>query len=356
MTKRERLEAALDLRKPDRPPILGGWLSAPGHIQALTGCSDDAYWEDRVGWALAAERVLDSDGIVETFVPRKRGDYRCVDHALFELRHQHTEESVLAFIEKLNSPERTKAGFDEEAAYPEFARNVNDWNARCGDDLVWCGADWEIIPRALSVNKFGYEAALMTMATHPDAWRRMMQVTAEWARAESVLVARTIREGLRPKAVLTGEDICTQRGPMASPAFLRREFWPLLEYAIEPLVACGAKVIWHCDGDVRPLLDDLLATGVAGLQGFQRECGVELEQIVKRRTRTGDPLIIFGPMSVTTTLPLGSTADVRAEVRRAMDVCRDEASLVFLTSNTINPDCPLDNIRAYWDEVRNSRW
>jgi hypothetical protein len=32
------------------------------------------------------------------------------------------------------------------------------------------------------------------------------------------------------------------------------------------------------------------------------------------------------------------------------------ASLVFLTNNAINPDCPLENIRAFWDAARASAW
>jgi uroporphyrinogen-III decarboxylase len=143
---------------------------------------------------------------------------------------------------------------------------------------------------------------------------------------------------------------------MVSPGFLRREYFPLLEYVWEPLLEVGAKLVWHCDGDWRALLDDVLACGAGGLQGFQRECGMELEWIVERRTWEGDPLLIFGPMQVTTTLPHGTPQEVEDEVRRAMRVCRDKASLVFFTSNTINPDVPLRNIRAFWDAVIGSRW
>jgi len=118
----------------------------------------------------------------------------------------------------------------------------------------------------------------------------------------------------------------------------------------------GAKIVWHCDGNYRPLLDDVMACGIAGLQGFQRECGMELEWIVDLRTRKGEPLIIFGPISVTTTLPHGTPDDVRAEVHRAMDLCRDRASLVFFTSNTIIPDVPLENIKTFWQTVIESTW
>jgi uroporphyrinogen decarboxylase len=100
----------------------------------------------------------------------------------------------------------------------------------------------------------------------------------------------------------------------------------------------------------------VIACGIGGLQGFQRECGMDLEWIVEMHTRAGEPLLVFGPLSVTTTLPHGTPEDVRAEVRRAMDLCRDRASLVFFTSNTITPDVPLENIRAYWSAVLGSRW
>jgi len=183
-----------------------------------------------------------------------------------------------------------------------------------------------------------------------------MRVSAERGRQHATLRARAIREGIHPRAILTGEDLCSQRGPMISPRFLRYEYWPLLEYAIEPLLEVGAVLVWHCDGTVQPILPDVLACGFGGLQGFQRECGMELEWIVNLRSRDGKPLLIFGPMSVTTTLPHGMPHDVRAEVRRAMQLCRDKASLVFFTSNTMNPDVPLENIRAYWEEVLGSAW
>ncbi len=355
MDKKTRLAAALNLEQPDRPPILGGWLAAPDYIQTLTGCSEDAYWSDPFHWGLEAERVLGSDGVIGIFVPVARGAYRCVDHNVLEERARYTVDDVMAEIESLPEPQGLEAAFDEEAAYVEFRAELVARRALCGD-LEWCPADWSLIPQVLWYARYGYESALAALALYPERYRKLIRVAAVRGRQRAVLHARAIREGIRPRAILTGEDICTQRGPMVSPAFLRREYFPLLEYVWEPLLQVGAKLIWHCDGDWRPLLDDVLACGAGGLQGFQRECGMDLEWIVERRTRDGDPLLVFGPLQVTTTLPHGTPEEVQAEVRRAMDVCRDKASLVFFTSNTINPDVPLENIRAYWQAVLDSAW
>jgi pimeloyl-ACP methyl ester carboxylesterase len=355
MDKRTRLTKAFDLELPDRPPILGGWLAAPEHIRALTGCSEDAYWSDPFYWGLEAERVLGSDGVISIFVPIARGSYRCVDGQVLEARAAYTVEAVLAEIEALPDLERAEAEFDLEQEYAAFAAGLEARRAQCGD-IVWCPADWGMIPKALWYHEYGYETAFMTLALHPERYRKLIQVSAVRGRQRATLHARAIREGIHPPAILTGEDLCSQQGPMASPAYLRREYFPLLEYALEPLLEVGARVVWHCDGDYRPLLDDVLACGIGGLQGFQRECGMELEWIVDRCTREGDPLLLFGPMSVTTTLPHGTPQDVRAGVRQAMALCRDKASLVFFTSNTITPDVPLENIRAYWQAVRESGW
>jgi hypothetical protein len=355
MDRKTRLTKAFNLRAADRPPILGGWLAAPSHIQALTQCSEDTYWEDPFYWGLEAERILGSDGVVGVFVPVMRGAYRCVDHGVLERRASYTVDGVLDEISALPDPAQIEAEFDEETAYAGLAAELRTRQEQCGE-LLWCPADWSLIPQALWYARFGYESALTALALYPEHYLKLIRVAAARGRQRATLLAHAIRDGIHPRAILTGEDICTQRGPMVSPEFLRREYFPLLEYVWEPLLKVGARLVWHCDGDWRLLLDDVLACGAGGLQGFQRECGMELEWIVERRTREGDPLLIFGPLQVTTTLPHGTPREVEAAVRRAMRVCRDKASLVFFTSNTINPDVPLENIQAFWGAVVESRW
>jgi hypothetical protein len=79
---------------------------------------------------------------------------------------------------------------------------------------------------------------------------------------------------------------------------------------------------------------------------------MQLEEIVERRTRDGDPLLIFGPLAVTTELPVCTPDEIRGKVRDAIETCRGRASLVLFTSNTINPDVPLENIVAMHEPVQ----
>ncbi len=355
MDKKIRLEITFNLEYPDRPPIMGGWLAAPNHIQTLTGCTEDEYWDDPLRWGVKAEMILGSDGVIDIFAPVTRGEFRIIDGQIMEERDHMPLDAVLADIEALPTCEEQLDYFDEEAAYAQFIAEYQGKQGRLGD-LVYCPADWYLIPKAIPGWEYGYENAMLIIGMYPDRARKFIDFGLGRGLQLAILRARAIREGILPRAIFTGEDLCDQRGPMVSPRFLRREYFPKLERVFEPLLEVGAKIVWHCDGNYTRLLDDVLATGVNGLQGFQRECDMDLEWIVQKRARNGDPLLIYGPMSVTKTLPHGSPDDVKAEVEWAMGTCRDKASLIFFTSNTLVPDVPLENIQALWDSVLASTW
>jgi len=354
MDKKTRLETTFNLEIPDRPPIMGGWLAAPNHIQTLTGCSEDEYWDDPYSWGVKAEQVLGSDGVIDIFAPVTRGEFRIVDGQIMEERDHMPLDAVLADIDSLPTSEEQLDTFDEEAAYAEFIAEYQMKQAQLGD-LLYCPSDWYLIPKAIPGWEYGYENAMMIIGLFPKRARKFIDFGVGRGRRQAILRARAIREGILPRAIFTGEDLCDQRGPMVSPQFLREEYFPYVEYVFEPLLDAGAKIVWHCDGNYTKLIDDVLATGVNGLQGFQKECDMDLEWIVDKRTRDGDPLLIYGPMSVTETLPYGTPKDVKAEVEWAMDTCRDKASLVYFTSNTLVPDIPLENIQSLWDTVLETR-
>ena len=107
-----RLKAAFNLKLPDRPPILGGWLASPRHIQVLTGCSEEDYWNDPFYWGAQAERVLGSDGAIDVFTPVSRGEYRIVDGRILERQRAATVDSLLSWIDAQPGPDDLEFCYD----------------------------------------------------------------------------------------------------------------------------------------------------------------------------------------------------------------------------------------------------
>lgn len=350
--EKRRLDAAFNLEPVDRPPALGGWIADPAKIVALTGCTEDEYWERPVEWSIKAYQALELDGILDVNVPSDRGGYTLVTERDMHARAQYDPDVVAAEIDALPSPDEVVARFDEEAEYQRRKAEMERMQGLCGDRMYWCPARWEVVPNFEWYRVYGYETYLLTLCMFPDHIRRLYAHAAAEAGCKAKVVARMVREGIHPRAMLCGQDICGKNGPLVDPDFLREEYFPLVKQAIGPLREAGAKLVWHCDGDVRPILDDILDLGVGGLQGFQEECGVRLRDVVERRTIDGDKLIIFGPISVTETLVKETPEGVRKAVHDAIALCEGKASLVLFTSNEILPDVPLANMNAMYDALR----
>ena len=320
----------------------------------LPGQTADEYWADPVGVSIRAYERLGMDGLIGVFVPRNRDDFRCVDHNSYSRAiTEMSLEQAVAEIDAMPTPEEIEAQFDFHTAYERVRRSLLSMQARCGD-MLWMPAQWGAGARVTWYGKFGYENFFYIVGLYPDRARKLMEIGGAQGRCQSRVVARAVEEGLYPPVVLLGEDICSQHGPMIPLDFMERYYAPQLRYGLEPLLEAGCRPVWHCDGDVRPMLDFLMDVGVKGLQGFQPECGMVLEELVKRRTRDGEPLLIFGPLAVTTELPVLTPEEITAKVHHAVDLCKGNASLVLFTANTINPDVPLENIVAMYSAVRSA--
>lgn len=349
MTYRERLNTVFGGGTPDHTPVLGGWISCPDHIAAIAGVSLDEYWQDPLGVSIRAYQILGTDGVIDICIPKGREDFRIVDASSYVHAdlNESLEDAVLR-IEAMPDGAQIEASFDMESEYAVFKKQLLHYQQLCGD-MVYLPAQWDAGARVTWYGEFGYENYFSIIGLYPELACKLIEIGGAQGYCKGLLVARAIGEGLLSKALLFGEDICTQRGPMVSPAFLEKHYAQHLKHGLEPLLAAGCRPVWHCDGDVRPLLDMLIDCGVQGFQGFQPECGMKVEQIARRRTREGNKLLIFGALAVTTELPVMTAEQVKHRTWEIIDACGGNADLALFTSNTINPDVPLENILAMYE-------
>jgi hypothetical protein len=291
------------------------------------------------------------DGLIGVYVPQRRGDYRCVDNHTYQSADKGLSmDETFAAIDALPEPEQILAEHDAEKEYARVAAAQKDGQTQAGG-MLWCPAQWEAPARLSQYADYGYENFFHVVATDPARAEKCFAVSGMLAHLRNRALARGVREGVIPPAVLLGEDICSQQGPMISPAFLEKHYAQHLRFSLQPLLDAGCKPVWHCDGNVIPMLDMLTDCGIQGFQGFQPECGMTIEKMAARRTRDGKPLLIFGPVSVTTELPCLTPDQIRGRVKNAIDVCKGNADLVLFTANTINPDVPFENLLALYDTL-----
>ena len=356
MEKRERLDAVFAGKYPDRPPVLGGWIASPGLLLKITGLTAEDYNKNPVNVAIEAYKKLEMDGLINIFTTGSVDVYRCVDNNTYLKADTGVSfDETVRKVEEMPGAEEYERDFDFETQYSGYKNNLIKMQESCGD-MVYMPAAWGAGAKASWYGDFGYENFFLLVGLRPDLAAKLFKLGGAYGRAQCRMVASAVNEGLFPKALMLGEDICTQRGPMISVDFMREHYAPALAYGLEPLLDAGCRPVWHSDGDVRPLIPMLLESGIEGFQGFQPECGMRIEELIKLRTRKGEKLLIFGPFAVTTELPVLTPEELRERVRYVAEICKDEADLVFFTSNTINPDVPYENLMAVYDEIKKYRY
>jgi len=356
MTKRERIIRMMNFEKPDRVPLLGGFLVSGVHYQGIADVTEDMFWQDPSKYAVSAYCELDVDGLILFRLPPGREghfQYRGMTKEGFYSYKQryNSPEDVLRFVESLPAPKEALENFDAQSWRENLVKSLKEMQEKVGE-IVWMPTQWEVVhPGFEWYNTFGYENYMQFLALYPEAADRLFSSQVEVMKCRASIIVEVYKELDVLPLIHIGTDICGKNGPVASPEFLRRYFFPHVRRALEPIVEAGFKTVWHGDGYIMPIIDDILDCGISGLQGFQWEYGVKLEEIVNRRTRSGEKLTIFAGPSMT--LPFGSKEDVVKEIEYIIDTAKDSCALFILPSNDVLPDTPVKNlIEAHKHAVR----
>jgi uroporphyrinogen decarboxylase len=146
-------------------------------------------------------------------------------------------------------------------------------------------------------------------------------------------------------------DIAMKDNLMMSPTVWRKFFKSREAKLVEEGKKWGVRhFFFHSDGNLMPVLADLIEIGFTIIDPIQPECMDPLE--VKRLY--GDKISLHGTISCQWTLPFGNPAKVRAEVRDRISYLGKNGGLVLAPNNTVQYDVPLRNLLAVYDTARES--
>ncbi len=149
--------------------------------------------------------------------------------------------------------------------------------------------------------------------------------------------------------VETGDDLAGQTGPMISPTMYRELIKPAHAHQFDAIrQSTGAKIFFHSDGALMPLIDDLIDIGVDILNPIQPLPGLMEPEVL--RERYGDRLIFHGGLDVQSLLQKGSPDEIRSTVRHYLDTLGTER-YIMAPANIITPGTPPENLVAAFDEA-----
>ena len=156
------------------------------------------------------------------------------------------------------------------------------------------------------------------------------------AEAEALLAAALERgERLARHGGLDGFALCTDycfnQGPFLSPALFAEFVTPYLARLIAAYRALGFYTIKHTDGNLMPILDQLLQANPHALHSLDPQAGVDIAEV---KRRCGQQVCLIGNVNCGL-LDTGTDADVIDSVRYALEHGMPGGGYIFSTSNCI---------------------
>ena len=229
---------------------------------------------------------------------------------------------------------------DDQRGVEESLTAYRQKAARLGDDFFFFSGGPEIHLMGI-YGEVGLEHFCYYLADCPDVIDA--QLEQRTVRAEMWLEHLPEDHGI--VAVFSGDDIAYKGGPLLSPAWFRENYFARFKRLIAAYHRRGIFVNFHSDGNLMPILDDLVEAGIDMLNPIETAAGMDIAEIHRRYP----DLIMAGGIDVSTLLPFGTPDEVRDVTIRAIEDA--EGKIMIGSSTELHNDVPLANFLALREAV-----
>jgi len=343
MDGRARVLAALDGLTPDRVPLALAFYEVDGaHLAPPGAWRDDAVDVAFVSFPVSAEeadlrrRAMPYEGDTRIGSASQVARYARWGYRPEDPRGGNPLEraETLADLERFPFPEVGGTRVVESVA-----AQVRDLHARglaAGGNTPHLGG--ELFEAAWRLR--GLERFLVDLVERKEMAHFLLDRLAALARRNATTLA------LAGVDVLSLDDDVGMPGTMIiGPGTWREFFRPRLAGIVAAARAAkpDIRVIYHSDGHIEPILDDLLDIGIAGINPVQPE-HMDAARI---RRRYGPHLALWGTVGRQTTFAFATPDEIRAEVRERIETL-GRAGLILCPAYDIDePDVPWANVAAF---------
>ena len=348
LTKRERVERALNLQEVDRVPVYDLLVNdavIEHYGDAKLGGPDDLETVCR-----AISNCLDLTRSIRTpanpttveyengFVHQVQRWTTWIEKRPFE----EPEEAAEWLARDMEARDRQMPGAVERERFRERFLNLQ---ALCGDTVLMHECTGVGIDQLY--HTIGWDLFACLLADDPE-------IISAWLESQTDYQVRWIHacadRELSPVALPFG-DIACKGATLFSPVWLRREFMPRLRKLNDAWHEHGVKCMFHSDGYLMEVLPDLIEAGIDGLNPIEVCAGMDVKEV---NDLYGDRIVLAGGIDVSNLLPFGTPEEVREACEAAI---RDTGGIGLLMGSTteLHDGVPLANFQAMVEAAWNTR-
>lgn len=349
MTSKERIKAVFDNRTPDRPPVFD-LLANDALVSYLSG-KQAGVGDELTVYQAYGEGLIDATR-QRIFVPLEQGSKTLEDGRILHSHRwtQWLEPMDFVSVEDAVEDLKSKIHKLDKKADSEISEQNHKWLTEynyLSEQITPCvliGNTMLKIGLMSLYETYGWEIYSLIQADHPE-------LVEEYFEKTTIQSIRSIELMEYPKemlAVITCMDIAGKNGPLVSPAFLKNSFFSRLKRIVDAYHNKGLPFIFHSDGNLTPVMDELVNCGIDGLNPIDVAGGMD----VKKIREPYPDLILVGGVDAVHLLPQGDTESVK---QATADLIKIAGTRILVGSTTeVGNDIPLENYLAMIDAIKTS--
>ncbi len=353
MTPRERVLTALRHGQPDRVPwlendveeelqlkIMGTTEFDPGDLCRKLGMDGFGYHFPKGVGATAGQSLQSTESFATSYYYPSKITFDFVPPWIAEMG---TDEATgRAYIKKglLDSREALEL-FDKylpDPDHPARYERVAQWLKEYKEDFavfarIRLGA-------ASTLDSMGLDVFGFMMYDDPDLVHEIHNRFSAW----SAKVVGHLNE-LDFDFFWANDDLAGNSGPFMSPKVFREFFLPHMKTVAQEI---KKPWIFHSDGNLFPLLPDLVTLGMSAVHPIQ-PCAMDIGQM---KRQYGDRVTVAGNIDLDYTLTLGTPEEVDAEVKQKIAVAGKGGSYIMTSANSLTDYCKVENVWAMAEALK----
>jgi len=349
MKHRDRVLLALNHETPDRCPLQISFTPEfASRLKADMNLEDSSLHNPHGGGnTYELERALDED-LLLTSVGWANSYYQDADSYIDEWgigwrsASYDTPYGVGRYTEMVQHPLADDHAIDSyqppDPNRPELYHEA-DWVIRTFKDEYWIVGVTVTTMFECAWALRGYERMLSDFALNPDLADCLLEIPYRY---HLTAAKRLTQMGV--DMIWIGDDMGAQHNMIISPKMWRKFLKPRVANFIAELKAINpqVKIAYHSDGNIYPIIPDLIEIGLDVLNPIQP---ASMDSI-KLKHNYGDKLCFWGSLDEQHTLPFGTAADVQSEVRTRLTTLGKNGGLILGPTHHVQLDTPLENFWA----------
>lgn len=359
MNHRERVIKALNHEEPDRCPMHISFTPefAERLKQELNLNEEQGYNPHGTKNSYTLERAIDQDVLVTTVgwatsYNKAEDNYTDEWGVRWKSAKYSTPYGTGRYTEVVGNPLAEDSAIDSYTP-PDPAR---DELYEPGENLLRDFKDEYYIIGAVVTTIFesawalrGLDRLLMDFALNPELAERILDIPYQY----HLYAAKRLTE-MGVDMIRLGDDVGGQNGMLISPEHWRKFLKPKMARLISEIKAINpdVKVGYHSDGNIYPIIPELIEIGLDVLNPIQPAC-MDPEEVKKR---FGDKLCYWGTIDEQYTLPFGKPEDVREEVIKRLTTIGRGGGLLIGPTHHVQLDTPMENFLALIETVKDTSY